>query len=403
MMHPGDGDIAEARAAALEILIKNSHGPYRKLPRAAGWAYPEPYTRDIMISALGYLVSGEPRLLRALERTLTTLAKNQTSHGHIPSLAHDPGDRGASDTTPLFLFALALYRRHTGRLDFLADAAERALVWMRYQTPDDMVMVSQLPTSDWRDEQSVFGYGLYVNTIVYCYLRLFGMESEAGLLRSLMNRLEIQGPRKQPHVHEGLLLRNKPYFALYSYKTYYSDRFDLLGNCLAVLGGVARPSRARALVRWVERECVALREQGELAVELPPCLFPYIREEHPDWRPRYERYNLPGEYHNGGVWPFICGFYVASCVAAGRHELARRRLIVLTDLVRRSRNTSLQWGFNEWIKAQTGEACGQDWQTWSAAMYLYAAACVESGTTPFFEALRSGSEETSPPNEDAPP
>jgi hypothetical protein len=31
---------------------------------------------------------------------------------------------------------------------------------------------------------------------------------------------------------------------------------------------------------------------------------------------------------------------------------------------------------------------GQNWQTWSAAMYLYAARCVEEGSTPFFEEMR---------------
>jgi hypothetical protein len=51
-----------------------------------------------------------------------------------------------------------------------------------------------------------------------------------------------------------------------------------------------------------------MRDRGELAVDLPPCLFPYILRHDPDWRPRYEQYNRPGEYHNGGVWPFVCGF-----------------------------------------------------------------------------------------------
>ena len=31
----------------------------------------------------------------------------------------------------------------------------------------------------------------------------------------------------------------------------------------------------------------------------------------------------------------------------------------------------MAFGFNEWHKAQTGAASGQDWQTWSAAMFLY--------------------------------
>jgi hypothetical protein len=28
---------------------------------------------------------------------------------------------------------------------------------------------------------------------------------------------------------------------------------------------------------------------------------------------------------------------------------------------------------------------GQDWQTWSAALFLYAAKCVEDKETPFFD------------------
>ena len=173
-----------------------------------------------MISSLGFLVSGHPVLLRALEQTLTALAGNQTERGHIPSLAHDPRDRGASDSTPWFLFGLALYRRSSNQPEFLEEAAAKALVWMEYQSPDDLVMVAQLPTSDWRDEQKVFGYGLYLNTIVYSYLRLYAHEGEARLLKELMNRLEVQGESKQAHVHEGLVVRHKPYYALYSYKVF---------------------------------------------------------------------------------------------------------------------------------------------------------------------------------------
>jgi len=36
--------IDRAKKAALQVLLHNNHGPYRGLPRAAGWAYPEPYT-----------------------------------------------------------------------------------------------------------------------------------------------------------------------------------------------------------------------------------------------------------------------------------------------------------------------------------------------------------------------
>jgi hypothetical protein len=33
---------------------------------------------------------------------------------------------------------------------------------------------------------------------------------------------------------------------------------------------------------------------------------------------------------------------------------------------------------------------GVDWQSWSAALYLYAAKCVEEKCTPFFDEMRNG-------------
>lgn len=380
--------VEEAKKEAQEVLIHNARGPYSGLPRAAGWGYPEPYTRDLMISSLGIFASENDQLLVCLQRVLETLAQNQTSHGHIPSLVHDPEDRGASDTTPLFLMALAIFRKVTGNKDFLEKAVSKALTWMDYQSPSDRVIVAQLPTSDWRDEQWILGYGLFVNTIVYAYLRLFGRNDKASQLRDLIRHFIIRGEKQHRHVHEGLVVPYKPYYALWSYKIYRNERFDLLGNSLAILTGIASPSRSKKLILWIETECENLQEHKELAVDLPPSLFPYIRPEDPDWRPRYEKYNQPGEYHNGGVWPFICGFYVAAVLAAGMPRLAEKKLAALTELVRPSRGRKLAFGFNEWIRAQDGTPQGQDWQTWSAAMYLYSACCVEQKRTPFFSEIR---------------
>src|SRR5690554_6603042 len=95
-------EIEEVKKAALEVLLHNAHGPFHGLPRTAGWGYPEPYTRDLMISILGIGVSDNPILLKSIRKTLETLAINQTKQGHISSLVHDNDDRGASDTTPLF-------------------------------------------------------------------------------------------------------------------------------------------------------------------------------------------------------------------------------------------------------------------------------------------------------------
>jgi hypothetical protein len=388
MKTPHSDLIERTRAAAVDVLLHNAHGPVRGLPRAAGWGYPEPYTRDLLIASLGILASGHVGLIARVRRVLQVLAENQSPRGHIPSLVHDGEDRGSSDTTPLFLLAAGIYRRATGEKHFLDGAIAKALTWMDYQSPSDRVIVAQLPTSDWRDEQWVLGFGLYVNTIVYSYLRLFGETGKAAQLRSLMGRFTITAESQPRHVHEGLAVRHKPYYALWSYKVMGSERFDLLGNSLAVLSGVASPRRAGAMVTWIERECEALRGRGELSVDLPPSFLPCIRPGDPDWRERYARFNRPGEYHNGGVWPFVCGFYVAALVTAKRQRLAERKLEALARLVRPARDHDVPFGFNEWLRARDGAPAGQDWQTWSAAMFLYADECVRRKSTPFFDEIR---------------
>ncbi len=382
-------EIEAAKKAALEVLLHNAHGPFHGLPRTAGWGYPEPYTRDLLFSILGIAVSENQVLLDSIRKVLETLAKNQTEKGHIPSLVHDKDDRGSSDTTPLFLLGVGIFRKVTSEANFLDVAVQKALVWMEYQSPSDRYLVAQQPTSDWRDEQWVLGYGLFVNTLVYSYLKILGYNERAEKVRYEMSRFTITGGTVHHHVHEGLVVKHKPYYAFWSYKIHSSERFDLLGNSLAILSGIASPSRADDMISWIEAECESMKKRGDLVVNLPPNFFPFTNPEDPDWHPRYATFNNPGDYHNGGIWPFICGLYIAALVAAKRYKLAEEKLVALTNCIKLSSDTEgVAFGFNEWIKAQTGEPMGQNWQTWSAALYLYAAKCIEEKRTPFFDEMR---------------
>jgi glycogen debranching enzyme len=97
-----------------------------------------------------------------------------------------------------------------------------------------------------------------------------------------------------------------------------------------------------------------------------------IRPGDPDWRDYYNTLNAPHNYHNGGVWPFLGGFYVAALVKAGRGDAAATALLRLTRLNRLGE-------FNEWHHGETGEPMGVQDQAWSAGMYLFAAECVSRG------------------------
>ncbi|WP_316753015.1 glycoside hydrolase 100 family protein [Pedobacter gandavensis] len=379
-------DIENARQGALEVLLHNVHGPFQGLPRTAAWGYPEPYTRDLMLSVPGILVSGNTQLIASVRKTLEVLSINQSGRGHIPSMVHDPENRGASDTTPLFLLAVGMFRKFNGDPTFLETAVQKALTWMEYQSPSDDYLVAQQPTSDWRDEQWVLGFGLYVNAVVYSYLKILNDHNRAEGLKKAMQHFTITKNANPHHLHEGMVVKTKPYYAVWSYKIYSSERFDLLGNSIAILSGLASATRAKNMVDWIEAACEQMKTKEELAIDLAPNFFPFIRPGDPDWKTRYADFNMPGDYHNGGIWPFISALHIAALVTTGKYKLAKEKLYTLTDLISIASNKELKYGFNEWYKAQTGQPMGQDWQTWSASLYLYAVDCVEKNSTPFFSA-----------------
>ena len=116
------------------------------------------------------------------------------------------------------------------------------------------------------------------------------------------------------------------------------------------------------------------------------ALYPPIQPGDPDWRHYYRvrNLNLPHHYHNGGAWPFIGGFYVAALQRAGRHKEACSQLERLTEMNHQGRTR--EWGFNEWFHGLSGRPMGYDGQSWSTAMYLYAANAVEHGEPSIFNA-----------------
>jgi hypothetical protein len=143
--------------------------------------------------------------------------------------------------------------------------------------------------------------------------------------------------------------------------------FDALGNLLAILSGVADEAKTATILDFIERHGMAQAPMTSLT--------PVIEPGHPDWRDYYGMLNVPHHYHNGGVWPFIGGFYIAVLVKAGRLEVAARALDRLTELNRAGE-------FNEWHHGQTHQPMGVTCQAWSAGMYLFACECVSRSHVP---------------------
>jgi glycogen debranching enzyme len=73
------------------------------------------------------------------------------------------------------------------------------------------------------------------------------------------------------------------------------------------------------------------------------------------------------QYHNGGIWPFVGGFWVTALAASGDDKVAR------TELAKVARANALAgWQFNEWLHGRTLAPSGMPGQSWNAAAFLMA-------------------------------
>jgi glycogen debranching enzyme len=94
------------------------------------------------------------------------------------------------------------------------------------------------------------------------------------------------------------------------------------------------------------------------------------------WRPYMSRHrqNFAWQYHNGGIWPFVGGFYVVALVRAGMRGAAERALQALARA-----NRIGDWGFFEWLNGRTHEPGGMRGQSWNAAAFLLARHALAGG------------------------
>jgi glycogen debranching enzyme len=98
------------------------------------------------------------------------------------------------------------------------------------------------------------------------------------------------------------------------------------------------------------------------------------------WRPYRSRHrqNFEWQYHNGGIWPFVGGFWVTALALAGERDRAEAELARLAGV-----NALAGWSFHEWLHGRTLAPCGMRGQSWNAATFLMALDAVRCGTTVF--------------------
>ena len=385
--------IETLETAAIDAL-KRCATPYGLNASGQRIGHHQVWARDSMIAALGGRLVPDEQIQSALRASVLLLQSHRSPAGAIPNnvdcAALQPNFRAYADGGLWWVVGSSLLAPDP-------EAACGVLRWYEFQDVDQSGLLSMQESSDWQDLFCTRGQGLYLNCLYVLALRaaaeICAPEQSAEHLRRadavaqcINARLWYRGDGNLlPHFsHQFSTPGNSGYDSLgrrrwrpekrqlvaeQYYLPYVAFReagewFDSFGNLLAILTGIADARRSGILLDLM----------AKLALDRWPLasLAPAVQPGDRDWRDYYDTLNQPYRYHNGGVWPFLGGFYVAALIKAGRDEAAAKAFRDLTALNQRGQ-------FNEWHHGQTGEPMGVRDQAWSAGMYLFAAECVRTG------------------------
>ncbi|MEO8128621.1 MAG: glycoside hydrolase 100 family protein [Bryobacteraceae bacterium] len=360
------------------------------------------WARDAMIASLGARLAEDEEIQLAIRKSISLLREKSTPSGQIPNNVDtetlQPNYRAYADGGLWWIIGSA-------RLAPDPEMVRGILGWYECQDVDRSGLLSMQESADWQDLFCTRGKGLYLNCLYVLALRsaarLFAASDpaqskrcsdradnvvemingwlwysgDADMLRyishsfSTIHNRNLDSLGRKRWVPEKRHLIEEQYYLPYLGFRAVGEWFDSLGNLLAILAGVASPRQADIIFDFVSHHCLHTWPIRSLT--------PAVRPGDSDWRDYYGSLNTPHCYHNGGIWPFIGGFYVAALVHAGRGRDAAVALRNLAELNSRG-------GFNEWHHGETGEPMGARDQAWSAGMYLFAHDCVQRGRVDFF-------------------
>ncbi|HEY6006952.1 MAG TPA: glycoside hydrolase 100 family protein [Geobacteraceae bacterium] len=346
--------------------------------KAVGRHYASIFGRDAAICALGMAASGEPDLIDFARAGLLTLARHQAPNGQIPKYVKpETGEvdfwyTGCIDATLWWLVAVNFFDRllPDDRLaEELAPRTALALRWLECQEHQAWYLLQQNEASDWADIMPRSGFVLYTNALWFWVKKLYDLPT-ARESRDYANLLFYPFGSAVPEQRRVRLLmhyiRNRakptPFYLSFVNFSVWGEELDIFGNILASLAGLADASGAGKIASSLLT--MGASHPWPIRVVGTP-----IGREDPLWRLYMQRHrqNLPWQYHNGGIWPFVGGFWVMLLARLGREKEAWAELEKLALV-----NRLGDWEFNEWLHGQTGEPMGMPGQSWNAALFVLA-------------------------------
>lgn len=315
--------------------------------------YKRLFTRDAFWIFMASILSQDRTLLNGCRESLRTLLRYQREDGAIPSNVSSDGKVSYGiinpriDPTSLYIIACSRFAKRYPREKIEKSrflSIEKAMHHLERSWQHKKHKLLYIPRSgNWADEYLQQGFVLYDEALWYLALREFSdilllvgdkrhikyWRMSEEVKKVILEKFWVKSLPEKDAISKRVLekLRDPKtgYFIHYFYspsreKASFRNPcgiFDAFGNILAMLAGIVPPDKLNEMINFIDRVSVN-------KYPLIPAHYPLFPEE--TFRsPKLHQYRFKqfiGHYHNGGLWAWYTGPYVAALVKSGEKKKA---------------------------------------------------------------------------------
>jgi GH15 family glucan-1,4-alpha-glucosidase len=363
-------------------LLQNCSSPKGFLASAQNISnYKRVWARDGVICGLAALASGDADLIATFQKTLETLANNQHYNGTIPSNVMTNEDEtevsygglaGRVDAVTWFIIGICQYAFYKKEVTFVKKYEEniqKCLQLLEAWEFNNKHLLYVPLSGNWADEYITDGYVLYDQL-----LRIWAMKSYnhfakdssiASKIEKITQQIEINftpnafGEKYHERAYTEANIQNfmPCSFSPAGYKT----QFDAFANSLALYLNIGNQDFQDRILEH------ALKLSSERPLKLIPAFWPPIEKHDLDWNLlknncKYEFRNYPNEFHNGGSWSMVNGFFGLALLAKDKNSEAVATLNAINEA-----NAIDDYSFYENFNSETKLPNGVPFCAWSGA------------------------------------
>ena len=343
--------------------------------------YKRVWARDGMICGLAALASGNENLIETFKKTIETLAINQHKNGTIPSNVFVDNGKievsygglaGRVDAVSWFIIGICQYAFYQKKPTFVNEYAlhiENCLQLMEAWEFNNKHLMYVPLSGNWADEYITDGYVLYDQLLRIWALKSYNyFKNDACIsnkIRAITSQIEVNftpnsvGEKYHERAYNELVFQDfmPCSFSPAGYKT----QFDAFANALALMLNIGNEKFQEKTINYF----VYLQKQ--MNFQLIPAFWPPIQTHDIEWNLlknncKYEFRNYSNEFHNGGTWAMVNGFYGLALLAKNKNQDANYVLEKINEI-----NANENYSFYENFNSETEAPNGVQFCAWSAA------------------------------------